>query len=374
MHLLVLAQTPPPAHGQSLMVQTLVDHLPQTAPDITLHHINLSLSRDAADIGRPRPAKLFALLGACARALCHRLRHPRTPITLYYIPAPAKRAALYRDWIAMLLLRPFFTNLVLHWHASGLGEWLATKATVPERLLTRLLLGRAALSIVLAPELADDAQHLRPRKTAIVPNGLHAPFTIPEYKLHPAPIRLLYLSACTREKGLFAALDALAFLNGDTETHAAYYHLTIAGSFADPAEERDFQARLAASPSLRQTTTYVGPVDEPRKHALLTDADIFVFPTRYAHEAQPLVLIEALAHDLRIVTTHWRAIPGMLPVLPQIQLAAPAAMPQQLAAAIRAARAAGPANGALRAHYEAHFTRDAHLAALARALREAGST
>ena len=41
-----------------------------------------------------------------------------------------------------------------------------------------------------------------------------------------------------------------------------------------------------------------------------------------------------------------------------------------LADAIRAARASGPPNGALRAHYEAHFTRAAHLAALARALRE----
>jgi len=266
--------------------------------------------------------------------------------------------------MAMLLLRPFFTNLVLHWHASGLGEWLDTKATAPERLLTRLFLGRAALSIVLAPELADDAQYLRPRKIAIVPNGLSSPIPIIQSQFHPPPIRLLYLGSCTREKGLFATLDAFAFLNGEF----AYYHLTIAGTFPDPAEERDFRARLAADPNI----TYIGPADESRKDALYTAADIFIFPTHYPHEAQPLVLIEALAHDLRIVTTRWRAIPGMLPALPHIQLVAPAAMPQQLAAAIRAARAAGPANGALRAHYEAHFTRDAHLAALARALRKAG--
>ena len=45
MKLLVLAQIPPPIHGQSLMVQTLLDALPIVAPDIELHHVNLPLSR-----------------------------------------------------------------------------------------------------------------------------------------------------------------------------------------------------------------------------------------------------------------------------------------------------------------------------------------
>jgi len=289
-------------------------------------------------------------------------------VTLYYIPAPAKRAALYRDWMAMCLLRPFFTNLVLHWHASGLGEWLATKATAPERWLTRLFLGRAALSIVLAPELAGDAQVLRPKQITIVPNGLDVaqlhPIQNPESKIQ----NLLYLGSCTREKGLFATLDALAILE---HNNPGEYFLTIAGSFTNPADERAFHNRLADdSAALRRCVRHDGPADETRKHALYADADIFIFPTHYAHEAQPLVLIEALAHDLPIVTTRWRAIPGMLPRNAHVQLTTPDATPEQLADAIRAVRAAGPANGALRAHYEIHFTRAAHLAALARALHK----
>jgi glycosyltransferase involved in cell wall biosynthesis len=181
------------------------------------------------------------------------------------------------------------------------------------------------------------------------------------------PARLLYLGACTREKGLFAALDALAILERETPGE---YFLTIAGSFTNPGEARAFHERLAADDALRRCARYDGPADETRKHALHAGADIFVFPTRYAHEAQPLVLIEALAHDLPIVTTRWRAIPGMLPRSAHAQIIAPDATPRQLADAIRAARAAGPANGALRAHYETHFTRAAHLSALARALRE----
>ena len=104
MKLLVLAQTPPPLHGQSLMVRTLVEALP--AHGVAVHHVNLRLSRDAADIGRWRPAKLWATLAGAFQAIAARFRHGCD--TLYYVPAPGKRGALYRDWLVMLLCRTFF--------------------------------------------------------------------------------------------------------------------------------------------------------------------------------------------------------------------------------------------------------------------------
>ena len=70
MKLLVLAQVPPPVHGQSLMVWTLVAGLP--AHGIGLEHVNLRLSRDSADIGGWRPGKIPAVLDACLHALVAR--------------------------------------------------------------------------------------------------------------------------------------------------------------------------------------------------------------------------------------------------------------------------------------------------------------
>ena len=133
MKLLVLAQTPPPLHGQSQMVRTLVDGLP--AHGLPLHHVNLRLSRDHADIGRWRPGKLLAVLAAAGRAVAARWRHGCD--TLYCVPAPGKRGALYRDWLLLALCRPFFPRLVLHLHNGGLADWLTTHATAPERWLTR---------------------------------------------------------------------------------------------------------------------------------------------------------------------------------------------------------------------------------------------
>ncbi|AOS44601.1 hypothetical protein Verru16b_01664 [Lacunisphaera limnophila] len=209
MKLLVLAQIPPPLHGQSLMVQTLVTGLP--AHGLAVHHINLGLSRDAADIGRARPGKVFALLTACLRTVTARF-HENCD-TLYYIPAPGKRGALWRDWVVMLLCRPFFKRLVLHWHASGLDPWLATEATALERGLTRLLLGRADLSIVLADSLRADAAALAPRQIAVVPNGITDPGENPAPRPAGPPFQVLFLGLCSEEKGLFASAAAVLAAN-----------------------------------------------------------------------------------------------------------------------------------------------------------------
>jgi glycosyltransferase involved in cell wall biosynthesis len=369
MKLLVLAQPPPPVHGQSLMVRTLLDGLPSVAPEIELVHVNPRLSRDTGDVGRWRAGKIVSLLAACLRALRLRLRHG--PMQLYYVPAPGKRAALYRDWLVMLLCRPCCSGLVLHWHAVGLGEWLSTHATAPERAITRALLGRAGLAIVLSPALAGDARVLAPRRVAIAPNGLADPLAgaaLParEPIAASAPLEILFLGLGSREKGLFAAVDAVALAHRRAPGGC---RLTVAGGFASEADAAAFRARATElGPGL---VRHAGFADETQKHALLAAADVFCLPTSYPHEGQPLALIEALAHDLPVVTTRWRAIPELLPAgSPQVFFVDPRD-PATLADAFAAARRAGRPGGRHRAHFLAHFTREAHLAALAAALRQA---
>ena len=48
------------------------------------------------------------------------------------------------------------------------------------------------------------------------------------------------------------------------------------------------------------------------KETFFSNADLFVYPSFYPRENQPLVLIESMMFGLPIITTKWRAIPDMI--------------------------------------------------------------
>lgn len=361
MKLVVLAQTPPPLHGQSAMVQLLVERLPDQGVDV--HHVNLRLSRTAAAIGRWEWAKIRETLRCCFRVV---LVQRRTGCrTLYYVPAPAKRGALYRDWAVMLICRPFFRHLVLHWHAVGLGEWLHTRATRLERLITRWLLGRASLSLVLAPALQADAERLSPRSLAIVPNGVPDPGP-PAPRPSSDSFGVLFIGEGSEAKGLFraaqAVLEANQRLAGDRQRPAMT--LTAAGPFASDAARQCFVDLVQQHPGV---LCHVGRVGGDAKSALFRASHVLCLPTTYAAEGLPLVVLEALAHDRPVVATAWRGLVGVVDTT--IGRTVPVGDPGALVGALLAIREHPPAPGVCRARYLECYTSARHLALLAANLR-----
>ena len=342
------------------MVQTLVEGLPKIAPDIEVHHVNLSLSDSAADIGRWQPGKLWSAWLAARRAIAVARRHDCD--TLYYVPAPGKRIALWRDIFILSQVRPIVPKLVLHWHASGLGQWLETSATALERRLAHAVLDRADLSIVLAPSLQTDADRFRPQSVAIVPNGIADPLAKGPTLTRPAPtadrINVLFVGLGNAAKGLFTTLEAIA-------AGPASLHLTFAGNFESPADATRF--RELAAP-LGDRVRHLGFVSGSAKTQLFRDSHVLAFPTHYAHEAFPLVLLEALGADLPIVTTRWRAIPELLPK--NYPYFVDPFAPNSLAATLVNAATTPEATPPLRAHFLGHFTQTHFLQSCARKLRD----
>ena len=347
MKLLVFAHVPPPHHGQSFMVAQLLAGLAGT-PGLEVHHVNARLSADAADIGRARPGKLAALARHLAAA--RRLQRDHGLDTLYYVPAPGKRGALVRDWLVMAALRPRFRRLVLHWHAAGLGDWLAARATPPERALTRRLLGNADLSIVLGESLRADAEFLGAKTIGVVPNGIPDPGP-PSAAPAAPPWQVLFLGLGSEEKGLFAA--AAAVLAANAGATAPRFALTAAGSFPDDSSAARFAGLALAHPGVLR---HLGFVEGAAKAALLAQCHCLALPTRYPHEAMPLVVLEALAHDRPVLATRWRGLADV--VTPATGMLVPPGDPAALADALLALAARPPAPGVCRAHFLRQGTRE----------------
>ena len=145
MKLLVFAHTPPPHHGQSYMVKLMLDGFggdcaPANGAVAGRSASNVTTStrgfrRALEDIGEFQGAKILLIFWfiVCRRSGC-RFRHGVK--NFYYVPAPGKRVALYRDWLVMLLCRPFFKKIILHWHAAGLAKWLETSSSISSRATT----------------------------------------------------------------------------------------------------------------------------------------------------------------------------------------------------------------------------------------------
>ncbi len=375
--ILIFAGVPPPIHGQNLMVAALLDGLKQD-PNFQIVHVDPRLSRSNDEVGRGSFGKLVRLVWACARALAVRIREGK--MALYYVPAPGKATPVMRDWMVLLVCRPFFPELILHWHAVGLGAWIRERPGTFTSYFTHRALDQADLAITLAPELSEDATVFRPRRVAVVPNGISdpVPADLPR-KLAVKPQHdVLFIGLGSTAKGLFVSVEAVRLVNTFSSRR---FRFTFAGSFASAEEEQRFVQLMQNSGDWIRR---VGMVSGLAKATLLRESDALCFPTQYPHEGQPLVLMEALAFDLPIVTTRWRAIPGMLPK-EKIWFVDPENI-EEIASAIYEA-CQGPQRGTasswedepeptapsqdpqpLRRHFLAHFTLERHLEAMKRAL------
>jgi glycosyltransferase involved in cell wall biosynthesis len=419
MKLLVIAHTPPPHHGQSYMVQLMLAGFggdcrksrppnsgnsgsagggPETPQSfgIECYHVNARLSQTLQDIGELRMGKFFLLLGYCLQAIWCRFRYGVK--TLYYIPAPGKRSAVYRDWMVMLVCRPFFKRIILHWHAAGLAKWLETVVSMRVRSLTYRLMKKADLSIVLSRYNWADAEKLFSRRIRVVSNGIPDPCPDFERTLLPrrqarfAALRkllsgqaldaeevksagsetqvvtVLYLAHCTREKGLFDTLAGVALARERLagRRFPVSLRLHVAGTFVSPAEMAEFE-RLVKLSGRADGIQYFGFVSGERKNQLLREADVFCFPTYYVNENQPVNLIEAMAFGLPILTTRWRSIPELFPAnypgLVDIR------SPEQIANVLPALMTGEAGNG-LRDIFLRGFTLERHLAGLAEAFTQ----
>jgi glycosyltransferase involved in cell wall biosynthesis len=395
MKLLVFAHTPPPHHGQSYMVQLMLNGFGGDARrknpgatnphGIACYHVNARFSRGLEDIGEFQGVKLLLIFWFCAQAIWLRFRHGVK--NFYYVPAPGKRVALWRDWLVMFLCRPFFPHVILHWHAAGLAKWLESETTITTRGATFRCYRPVNLSLVLSNFNVFDAEKLLSHKIAVVNNGIPDP--CPDFETNilprrrenfarrrqilageksaaPLTVNILFLAHCTRQKGLFAAVAGVQAANRRLAARGLPLHLrlTVAGNFVTDDEQLEFD-QLKTQPDLAATLEHAGFVSGERKAQLLRAADLFLFPTQYLGENQPVNLIEAMAFGLPIVTTRWRSLPEMLP--PNHPGLVAGQDPEEIAEAILALLATKSGELA-REHFTANFTLERHLAILAAAI------
>jgi glycosyltransferase involved in cell wall biosynthesis len=190
--------------------------------------------------------------------------------------------------------------------------------------LERLLLPRAARVVVTSPRTRRDlgAYDLDEARIGVVPPGTD-PAPLAQGSGGPG-VALLCVASLTPRKGHLVLLEALHGLA------ALDWHLTCVGSAArDPACARSIAAAIDRL-GLRQRVTLIGELAESDLGPFYDRADLFVLPSY--HEGYGMVLAEALARGLPVVSTTAGAIPDTVP--DGARLLVPPGDAQALAAAL----------------------------------------
>jgi glycosyltransferase involved in cell wall biosynthesis len=284
---LALLALPPPVHGQSIVNKAIVMRL--AAADRMRTHV--------VDIGPARLlrgphyhlTRIVRVFGALIQELNHARVHHRT----LYTVVDSGWGIIY-NFITLGFARILRFRLVVHHHTAA-----HTLAVRPAFHRLARLIGRSGLHVALGPAMAADLKRLYPSVgNVIVVNNAFAVSDCREVGDRNAPstqLRIGFLSNLSDEKGLNVVLDALRM--------ARRSGLDLVLRLAGPVMTEEASARLElAKHEFGETLEVLGPVSEQAKNDFFNNTDIFLFPTSYKFEAQPLVVIEAMAHGCAIVT------------------------------------------------------------------------
>ncbi len=225
---------------------------------------------------------------AAVRAIVRYAR--RRPHGLY-AGCPAGLALWYLVGIAAAA-RLCGYHVVLHHHSFA----YLSRQSAPMKLLV-LLGGSCTTHVVLCHRMASEfAQRYRPSGNIVVCSNAAwmRPFDGPLVPVASKRFRLGHLGRLTDEKGLghvLRTLQGLVERGVDAELH-------LAGPLGGDADRRLLEE---VRPNLDGRLKMLGPVTGADKASFYSSIDAFIFPSRWLHEAEPLVVLEALAAGVTVV-------------------------------------------------------------------------
>ena len=301
-HILLMGQTPPPWHGQAVATQILFEH---EWPGFEIHRLRMEYSEEMVEVGRFQFRKLVHLFRLILEA--RKILTENPGCILFYPPASAKWVPFLRDAVFLSCVRHLAGGTVFIFHASGLPVF--TERSRIARLLARLAYRDADVSLEVAQEAVPPHEVFGARHWRWCPCAID----IPPVKRPPVqegkPLTALFVGSLQEGKGVLEVLRTAAALK--EKGRAADFRFQMVGKWFS-ANFRKQTMQLSSALGLEGIVEFSGQLTGDEKWEAYASADVFFFPTHYASEASPIVIMEALGAGMPILSTQWAGIPAML--------------------------------------------------------------
>lgn len=297
MRVLSIGPFPPPITGNSLVNKLVAEHLPILYADVEVDKIDNAFPVLKEDIGHFSIRKVFFYL-------------KQYLMITKIIKADKIYMAIGITFFGVLKYAPFIffarilnKEVIIHIHSNYLWKQYELLEGIRKRIF-HFILSNASKGIVLSKSLKRNLQPFLNDKQIYVLENFAEDFLFESSKeKYTEELRIIFLSNLMLEKGIIDLLEALLMLKNQGINFTA----KIAGGI-DPNMEKNLATYFER---LSDHLEYLGVVHAEKKRELLEWGNVFVFPTYYTMEGQPICIFEAMATSNIILTTKHAGIPDV---------------------------------------------------------------
>jgi glycosyltransferase involved in cell wall biosynthesis len=287
----LIGQFPPPIHGLSKALDVIIksDYLREK---FLIEYIDIKNNRQFFN---------------------HVVRIKKSQADLYYFTISQTIFGNIRD---MLILRELLNKnkkVIIHYH-GGYYKNLYKKMNPVQRFVNKRLISKIDCMIALSESLKKlFVDVIDVKKIKVCENFIEESSLIDNNEFNKKVdeisnkerIEILYLSNFIKSKGYLDVLEAAKSLKNEK----VIFH--FAGQFFNQQDEKEFKDYIDRF-KLENIVKYHGVVSGNDKKQLLRQSDIFVLPTYYPKEGQPISIIEAMGNGLAVITTNHAGIPDIV--------------------------------------------------------------
>lgn len=289
MVVVVVGTQPPPVHGMAAVNAAMFDRLRVAGVQ------PLAINTAARNLKRGLRARL-SRLPRVLRGLVRLLFTPGLHRATLYIGVSGGIGQVY-DIAFLATARIRQMRCVVHHHNySYLSRtWRLTRSLIKAA-------GDESVHVVMCEGMARDLRRWYPavKRAFVMSNAwLLAQASISGARQRDEIKVVGFLSNISVAKGVFTFLDTVAALGARGCGVAA----KLAGPFQDGETEVQVRHRLTTLPNVQ----YVGPKYGADKDRFLASIDVLLFPSET--EAEPVTVLEALAHGVPVIATDRGCIP-----------------------------------------------------------------
>jgi len=324
--------------GQAMMFEALTYFLKEKDTEVSV--INLTSKYLDIQVGKieiKRIVEYFTIILKSIPVFC------KNRNGILYITTAQTIGGFLRDLVFINLAVLFGCKVLIHQFGSNFGVFYAGLSPF-FKYLVRSTFNKGEYIIVEGQVTKEQFLILKDyqRRVVTITNGL------PERNLKigligkeyikEKPFRLIYLSYMIESKGYLDVLEAMNILINDSKRNV---ECVFAGMFQSSVDDEKFANENEAEKAfktfikqhnLTEKITYYGGLMGDEKAAAFNKVHVFLLPSYFKFEGQPVSVLEAMAYGAVPIVTHYRMIPDM--VTPECGIFVESKSPKHIAAKI----------------------------------------